>query len=416
MLRKVYAFDDLRKEPISYNEFEKIGMTKNEYLTYIKFCDELRSAMIIQHHFYYHNFENKRENAENILEIIWDQFLSFLQKFCLDDLDIRQLGKKNIPLNGFAINFTTYNGWRNYLDGDFLSPENLYLNLDTFRIYFEYAMTGVLNDRNVFDVEIQPEKPYLNYSLQEITVKMEQKHDYETYDKEPVFPVNSGFSVDIYHWAEIAERYCEHKRFIEDYDEIEDYYEMTRDSEFDQKKHTLYIYTLHIKCINQHHNVKPVTAKVKLPANEGMLKLNVQYCYDCKKFFINEESYNIYQEKYHVLPIYFRYVTSNGQYPNLKERSEKSPLRLCGYCVDKNSDLSKEKRQSLLSSIIEGNVFGLNKVKIINHLEMLIETNGKNKNMNLATEKWKEDLDFVLNYKMDKQSNVLIDDIVMHKQ
>ena len=51
------------------------------------------------------------------------------------------------------------------------------------------------------------------------------------------------------------------------------------------------------------------------------------------------------------------------------------------------------------------------KNKILNHLQMLIDTNGKQYKNRFAVLKWEEDKQFVLNYKLQKHPSILIESL-----
>jgi len=47
----------------------------------------------------------------------------------------------------------------------------------------------------------------------------------------------------------------------------------------------------------------------------------------------------------------------------------------------------------------------------MNHLDILIVTNGSKRNMGNATKKWLEDLDFVRRYNFEEQRQMIVKDI-----
>ena len=85
---------------------------------------------------------------------------------------------------------------------------------------------------------------------------------------------------------------------------------------------------------------------------------------------------------------------------DFNKRKEYSFLSLAGYSVRQNDGLSETERRNILINLL---YHGVTKHEIINHLSMLIETNGSNPRMYPARDKWISDLRFVRDYKIDEQ-------------
>ena len=77
------------------------------------------------------------------------------------------------------------------------------------------------------------------------------------------------------------------------------------------------------------------------------------------------------------------------------ERRMQSELAKYGYSVSKSSPLTGKQRQEILRTLIEKNK--LSKHYVISYLKHIIAINGKKENNYLALQKWKSDLEFVLN-------------------
>ena len=77
------------------------------------------------------------------------------------------------------------------------------------------------------------------------------------------------------------------------------------------------------------------------------------------------------------------------------ERNIESRLIKYGYSVSQNSRLSNAARQDLLRRIIASKE--VSKGYIISHLKHLIAINGKKESNHIALQKWKSDLEYVLN-------------------
>ena len=94
--------------------------------------------------------------------------------------------------------------------------------------------------------------------------------------------------------------------------------------------------------------------------------------------------------------------------------AEESPLRLCGYSVNQSDDLSQAERQLIIQSCIESG--GMTKKSIIQLLRWFVEVNGNKSGNELARQKWKEDLDFVLNYNINTQEKHQIKNIAIYSR
>lgn len=80
---------------------------------------------------------------------------------------------------------------------------------------------------------------------------------------------------------------------------------------------------------------------------------------------------------------------------NGPERADESKLKKLGYSVSQNNGMSDYQRQRLLKSLIEKNE--ISKGYVISHLKYMIKINGKKEANYMAVEKWKRDLQYVLN-------------------
>jgi exoribonuclease II len=81
--------------------------------------------------------------------------------------------------------------------------------------------------------------------------------------------------------------------------------------------------------------------------------------------------------------------------------SKESPLMMCGYTVRESDGLTSKERQLILANIIDRKI--LSKPRVIDYLQFFVSWRDGNPNMRNACDKWREDLTFVRNYKMDTQ-------------
>ena len=161
----------------------------------------------------------------------------------------------------------------------------------------------------------------------------------------------------------------------------------------------LYVHKGTIPCQQDNHNVVAATA-VLLGKTDQPIKLAVNYCKDCNRFFINYTSYEVYKNKYGIL---IGNIVLEAEGSNIFSDvmlAEESPLKLCGYSVNQQDGYSKETRWHIISKIIDRGI--MSKSAVVRYLEYFIYINGKKKSNYLALSKWKEDLKFTLTYEANK--------------
>lgn len=170
---------------------------------------------------------------------------------------------------------------------------------------------------------------------------------------------------------------------------------------------TLYIYKGQIICRKDNHVVIAATGILHDKFGH-QIKLDIQYCTQCKRYLLEYMSYKRYQKRYGLLVGNIRMMGS-GTFDGDTDMAQESPLRLCGYSVGQDRDLSESTRHYLLAKMIHDNI--MTKAEVIRYLEHFINMNGMKYGNELALEKWENDLDFVHEYKIDTQPEVYIDSI-----
>lgn len=163
---------------------------------------------------------------------------------------------------------------------------------------------------------------------------------------------------------------------------------------------TLYVYKGRTSCHSRNHELTSATA-IFTGRNDSEIRLNVEYCQGCGKFYISYGSYERYRERYSMLLGKIKMDVSSIASMRDIELSEFSPLRLCGYSVNQQDGYTRTEREYIISKVIEKRV--LTKSEVIRYLEHFINMNGQKANNALALSKWKEDLDFTLKYKLSEQ-------------
>ena len=170
------------------------------------------------------------------------------------------------------------------------------------------------------------------------------------------------------------------------------------------EKEILYIYKGNIRCRRNGHNIIQATAVMR-GKSDNEIKMNVEYCTQCKKLILNYTSYEEYRSKYGVIIGNLRMVT-NDLFDGAYDLAEESPLKLSGYNVGQQDDLDSQTRHLVLATIIYNNT--MTKGEVIQYLEFFLRQNENRATHRLACKKWREDLEFVQNYNINTQPRVAV--------
>lgn len=162
------------------------------------------------------------------------------------------------------------------------------------------------------------------------------------------------------------------------------------------------------------HKTKDLLAKIPVLNEDGeisYLKINASYCFNCKRFTILKSDFISIKDI-----IMCKVIDETSDYSNMVNNyfeieQKKSILFQYGYNVQTKKNLSEIQRHIILSSIIEAQI--MNRRDVINHINTLIERGSKIHSWNNATQKWKEDKQFVSEYKSDSLPEVIFSNIIL---
>ena len=165
---------------------------------------------------------------------------------------------------------------------------------------------------------------------------------------------------------------------------------------------------------SSNHNTDDLIAKIPVLNEDGeisYLKVNASYCYDCKRFTILKSDFIAIKDI-----VMCKVIDETSDYSNNSENvfdieQRRSILFQYGYNVQTKKNLSEKQRHIILSSIIESQI--MNRRDVINHINTLIERGSKIPSWNSATQKWKEDKQFVSEYKSDSLPEVIFNNIIL---
>ena len=173
----------------------------------------------------------------------------------------------------------------------------------------------------------------------------------------------------------------------------------------------LYVCKGTIRCKKYGHAVEAATG-VMIGKYGKVIKLNTNYCPQCKKYFIGYDEYIHYRSIHGVIMGNFK-ITNGSFIPFDGDLAQESILHLCGYSVNQVDNLSAFMRQQILQYLIDSRI--ISKPEIIAYLNGFIRRNGKRVNMGEAVRRWEMDIQWVRDYKMDRQRHFEISNIQKNK-
>ena len=393
---------------LRYEDFRPLGWNYNDYFRYMSFCDEIRSAVIVSaylkkmdgikitnHKTFDGSLVNRRVKA----------LFDWLQEFSDEPLPEPELAYQWLCLE------KNYDNGSNQLmpDRDIHDPGLLYQASFHFTLHIEQFISKTLKEEPLF--EFSDITSYDELSEEELKRGIEwlKSNITRAEDQPPEFPDDIDRYSSLAIWAKKQAKYnclSDWESILEDYEEE---LERRKSPEFNPRENVLYIFQRNnIICKKEKHTIVNVNCIVP-KVNNDMVSINAQYCVNCQKFIVSEDSYRSYLDDYSYLPIKIRRVGEDGSFPQYlysKERSSNSPLSLAGYSVREDGGLTEEERHDLLASLIDNGV--MDKHEIIGYLELFVNTNGAKSGMARAVQKWMRDAQFVREYNKEQQKTFRI--------
>lgn len=389
-----HPFFDVHEQAIEYSKFADCGWSADSYFYYRNLISQLRAALIV-------DMENSdNEFSSEMTRDILNDFLSWAGQAC---------GKKIIPNYDLVyalkrkIRYLEHNEY-----GDVGDLPYFYRSEADFRHQVEKHLFAILNEHTE---EAKFTVPYCSNRSHAVSLQksLAAEKDAVLSRVERNIP-SHGEETALYLWARKKEAALLQ---LEELDaqlsavlwRIE---EFDNGGEFNPAKNILYVFKGFIKCQRDDHNLVCVNAKIE-SKNGKYIYLNVNYCKDCKQFFISYSEYLHYRAMYGIL-IAKIVMINNGEYSNdIDYLAAESPLKLCGYSVSQAEGLSSKMRQDLLRSLIQSDI--IKKAEVIRYLSWFIQVNGQKFGNEIARGKWESDLDYVRNLNTSKQDTHLISGI-----
>lgn len=168
-----------------------------------------------------------------------------------------------------------------------------------------------------------------------------------------------------------------------------------------------------LKC-SANHDVKDIIAKLPVLNEQGQISyisVNASYCPTCNRYTILKEDFNAIAGIITCKIIDETVSCSNSSNFDTEIDNRYSILAQYGYNVQTKKDLSEQQRHIILSSIIEAQI--MSRREVIDHINTLIERGSKIPSWKTATQKWKDDKQFVAEYDSDTLPEIIFDNIVL---
>lgn len=165
-------------------------------------------------------------------------------------------------------------------------------------------------------------------------------------------------------------------------------------------------------CNSRTHSILPYIGIIKLliPDNEIInYQIYTGYCRDCDKYYIFERDYEKMLKD--GTPLCNIFGKDNPQSKNnipFRYKSQ-SVLNAMGYTVDKNANLSSDKRHEILLEALQKDFFSIH--DLLDFLNWLVATRKTQKKYASAIAKWNEDINFIENYKKSERKTIYISSI-----
>lgn len=176
---------------------------------------------------------------------------------------------------------------------------------------------------------------------------------------------------------------------------------------FDDNRYMLIVSDAADACRKRGHPVERVTG-VLVSLDGKPVRLPVDYCQKCKKYFVSAKAFAARREAHGPLLGRYKFPRTGGvQEGRFSSLAEESVLKRYGYTVSRTDDLKMGQRRLILASLMDRGV--ISKMQIERYLEFDIKNARKRTDRKRAVERWSSDLEWVRNYSIDQKRRFLVD-------
>ena len=107
------------------------------------------------------------------------------------------------------------------------------------------------------------------------------------------------------------------------------------------------------------------------------------------------------------------YSSSKAQNSGYAQLADESVLKICGYTVNQSDNLSTDQRHYILSNMMDRKIIA--KYQILEYLQFFINNSKRRHSMRIANLRWREDLEWVREYRINEQRHFIVDEVKTHR-
>lgn len=137
------------------------------------------------------------------------------------------------------------------------------------------------------------------------------------------------------------------------------------------------------------------------------------YCYDCDQYIMLKDTFKQLDGVVlcQVIDKTKSYEKQQVEDDDFDIEQKQSILYTYGYNVKTQANLSRKQRQTILATVIESGI--LTRMQVVDHFSTLIARGEKIESWKFATQKWKEDKNYVQNYNPNKLPQIITNKIIL---
>lgn len=170
------------------------------------------------------------------------------------------------------------------------------------------------------------------------------------------------------------------------------------------------------KCVNARHTLIDMQAKLRISTYQTgriqLYEIPAAYCDQCELYFVLKNDFKIAKKKGIILcPVIDRTQKYLQKHQNKVLTSSESRIHQLGYNVVKDNGYTNEQRHMVLANIIENTDISQHEVKSL--IARCIAQHKNQPNYSDSIKCWKNDLEFIANYKHGDMPEVLIEKIIV---
>lgn len=172
------------------------------------------------------------------------------------------------------------------------------------------------------------------------------------------------------------------------------------------------------KCTNNNHTIIDLNATVRIAQKDGKVVNHIipaAYCKICDTYFVLKKDYKIAKEHGTILcPIIDMTEQTISKKGITTLSTSESRIHQLGYNVKRGNGYTREQRQLILANILENTNISRHEIESCILRPLMQHKNQVN--YSDAVLAWKQDLEFIKNYKIGDIPEVVIDKIIIGKR